>query len=173
MDSFLSKCFYQHGKSYGDAVVIERILRSAACHNLLVYLAIPPHVFGDATKAVKTVLGLVSIPGFARVVLEKPFGRDTESCQALLSVLKEQEWDEADLYRIDHYLGKDMVQTIIPLRQQNPWLNAIWNKSVVQSVHILFKEPFGTEGRGGYFDPCKFGMFLGSLCDTPYSVCDK
>lgn len=123
-------------------------------YNLLVYLAIPPHVFGESTKALKLALKELkpAVPGFLRVVLEKPFGRDTDTCRELLNVLQEQEWLESELYRIDHYLGKEMVQNIMTLRESNPWLKPLWNKDVIQSVHIVFKEPFGTDGRGGYFD---------------------
>jgi glucose-6-phosphate 1-dehydrogenase len=102
----------------------------------------------------KTALAQINspIPGFLRVVLEKPFGRDTETCRALLDTLHKQDWHESELYRIDHYLGKEMVQNILTLRSSNPWLQPLWNKDTIQAVHILFKEPFGTEGRGGYFD---------------------
>jgi glucose-6-phosphate 1-dehydrogenase len=153
VDTFLEKCFYRAGNSYGDWEAILSILQNAASfQNLLVYLSIPPHQFAVATLAVKTALKHVKVNGFLRVVLEKPFGHDTDSCNELLQTLRDQEWKESDLYRIDHYLGKEMVQNILTLREHNPWLSAIWNKDVVSSVHLIFKEPFGTEGRGGYFD---------------------
>lgn len=151
--SFLEMCEYSSGKSYGDWEVILDILQRANADNVLVYLAIPPHVFGETTQAVKTALQHTYVRGFTRVVLEKPFGRDTDSCQALLSTLREQQWSEHDLYRIDHYLGKEMVQNILTMRRHNAWLRPLWNRHTVRSVHIVFKEPFGTEGRGGYFDP--------------------
>ncbi|GAX20257.1 hexose-6-phosphate dehydrogenase [Fistulifera solaris] len=153
IDRFLDLCFYRHGKDYGDKSAISSIFQSCTIiHNLLIYLAIPPQVFTDATLALKQVLSQNRISGFVRIVLEKPFGHDTISCRKLLDSLKEQEWKESELYRMDHYLGKEMVQNILMLRYNNPWLQHIWNKDVIQSVHILFKEPFGTEGRGGYFD---------------------
>eukprot|EP00527_Entomoneis_sp_CCMP2396_P007634 CAMPEP_0198140498 /NCGR_PEP_ID=MMETSP1443-20131203/3639_1 /TAXON_ID=186043 /ORGANISM="Entomoneis sp., Strain CCMP2396" /LENGTH=514 /DNA_ID=CAMNT_0043802931 /DNA_START=91 /DNA_END=1635 /DNA_ORIENTATION=- len=155
MDEFLSKCFYRQGASYGDWQGIQSILDETKCVNILIYLAIPPHVFGDSTGAVmkaRTALTLET-GGFFRVVLEKPFGNDTESCQELLQSLIDQKWPEEELYRIDHYLGKEMVQNILAMRQHNMWLEALWNKNVVQSVHLIWKEDIGTEGRGGYFDP--------------------
>ncbi len=153
INPFLDLCFYRHGKEYGDMLAISSILQCCnKIHNLLVYLAIPPQVFTDATLALKQVLSRNGVPGFVRVVVEKPFGHDTTSCRKLLDSLKEQQWKESELYRIDHYLGKEMVQNILMLRYYNSWLQHIWNKDVIQSVHILFKEPFGTEGRGGYFD---------------------
>ena len=123
VDDFLRLCWYRPGKSYGDAPAVTSILRettttsSSSSSNLLVYLAIPPHVFGDATQAVKTALQSVPMrAGFTRIVLEKPFGRDTDSCRALLNVLKEQEWEERDLYRIDvsrHQLRCDTSSQMI------------------------------------------------------------
>ena len=161
VDEFLSRCFYRAGKSYDDWPILQGILSETndneSLHNLLVYLAIPPHVFSDTTNAVKTAiqhLPVAAVPaGFTRIVLEKPFGQDTASCQQLLASLQEQQWQEDNLYRIDHYLGKEMVQNLLSMRQHNPWLRAIWCKEVVQSVHIIAKEDFGTAGRGGYFDP--------------------
>lgn len=154
VDAFLELCFYSSGKSYGDWAVLWHLLQSNEdwLHNLLVYLSIPPHVFAESTLAVKTALSEAKVPGFVRIILEKPFGHDTDSCNELLQTLKNQAWDEKDLYRIDHYLGKEMVQNILTLRQHNPWLASLWNKDAVESVHLVFKEPFGTEGRGGYFD---------------------
>lgn len=159
VDQFLSICFYRAGKSYGDTVALDSILRdNTPICNLLVYLAVPPHVFSETTAAIRYSMQQMTdpIPGFTRIVLEKPFGNDTASCQVLLDALHHQKWSESNLFRIDHYLGKEMVQNILSMRQNNPWLKALWCKEVVQSVHILFKEPFGTDGRGGYFDP--YGM---------------
>jgi glucose-6-phosphate 1-dehydrogenase len=162
VDDFLSICFYRAGKSYGDTDVVDSIFRdptNTPIHNLLVYLAVPPHVFSETTAAIRYSMQQMTdtpITGFTRIVLEKPFGNDTASCQVLLDALHQQKWSESNLFRIDHYLGKEMVQNILSMRQNNPWLRALWCKEVVQSVHILFKEPFGTDGRGGYFDP--YGM---------------
>lgn len=155
IDDFLRLCYYNSGSSYGDDVVMHEILSGVGdkLHNLLVYLAIPPHVFGESTLALKKALSDLTVPGFTRIVLEKPFGRDTESCNELLQTLRDQEWQESALYRIDHYLGKEMVQNILALRENNPFLKVMWNRELIQSVHIVFKEPITTYGRGGYFDP--------------------
>jgi glucose-6-phosphate 1-dehydrogenase len=152
LHQFLEMCCYRHGTAYSDWQCLQSILQDANCRNVLVYLAIPPHVFGATTGAIQQARRTCPVPGFFRVVLEKPFGRDTATCETLLHTLQEQEWPEEDLYRIDHYLGKEMVQNLVTLRQHNSWLRALWNKDAIQSIHILFKEPFGTEGRGGYFD---------------------
>jgi glucose-6-phosphate 1-dehydrogenase len=158
VDRFLANCFYRQGSSYGDWEAVEVILKETSCQNVLVYLAIPPNVFGESAEAVMRARKTweQQAGGFFRVVLEKPFGRDTASCQELLQTLEKQKWPEHELYRIDHYLGKEMVQNLMTLRQCNPWINTIWNKNTIQAVHLVFKEPFGTEGRGGYFDP--FGI---------------
>lgn len=153
-DAFLNRCFYRNGTAYGDWECIASILKDAQdCKNVLVYLAVPPQVFGETTGAVQRARQtLPARAGWHKIVLEKPFGKDTETCEELLHELEEQKWPEKDLYRIDHYLGKEMVQNIVSMRQHNPWMGALWGKKAVQAVHLIFKEPFGTEGRGGYFD---------------------
>lgn len=109
---FLEKCFYHSGKSYGDEEAYADMVRSI-CHfesqspsatcNRLFYLAIPPNVFGDSAVAIKKV-GM-AIQGWTRVIIEKPFGRDLDTCNELLSTLA-AELKEDQMYRIDHYLGK-------------------------------------------------------------------
>ena len=89
--------------------------------------------------------------GWARVVVEKPFGTDSESSAALSSELAKH-FNEDQVYRIDHYLGKEMVQNLMVLRFANAVFEPVWNRHHVNCVIITFKEPFGTEGRGGYFD---------------------
>jgi glucose-6-phosphate 1-dehydrogenase len=158
VQEFLAKCFYHSGKSYGDekayTEMIQKIANyeakttSAAC-NRLFYLAIPPNVFGETGIAIKST-GMATT-GWTRVIIEKPFGRDLASCQKLLQTLR-KDFEEHHIYRIDHYLGKEVVQNIMLFRFGNSWLEHLWSKDAIQSVTISFKEPFGTEGRGGYFD---------------------
>lgn len=106
--AFLDRCFYRNGRAYGDAACLQTILNDAGDQkNVLVYLAVPPHVFGETTGAIRQAREqLPARPGWFRVVLEKPFGRDLGTCEALLRELEDQKWPEKDLYRIDHYLGK-------------------------------------------------------------------
>ncbi|KAK2682719.1 glucose-6-phosphate dehydrogenase [Fusarium oxysporum f. sp. vasinfectum] len=87
--------------------------------------------------------------------VEKPFGKDLASSRELQKSL-EPDWNEQELFRIDHYLGKEMVKNILILRFGNSFLGATWNRHHIDNVQITFKEPFGTEGRGGYFD--EFGI---------------
>ena len=87
--------------------------------------------------------------------MEKPFGKDLQSSRHLAKALAPN-WKEEEIFRIDHYLGKEMVKNILIMRFGNEFFNATWNRHHIDNVQITFKEPFGTEGRGGYFD--EFGI---------------
>lgn len=150
-DAFLELCTYHHGSSYSDWESIQAALPrdGTILYNLLTYLAIPSVCFEQATASLRRVLLERPLKGWHRLILEKPFGRDLNSCQRLLRTLEGQHYPEASLYRIDHYLGKPVVQNILYLRQ-NSVFGWLWPK--IQSIHVIFKEPNGTRGRGGYFD---------------------
>lgn len=100
-------------------------------------------------------LRLASKELWARVVVEKPFGHDTKSSNQLADALNAL-FTESQIFRIDHYLGKEMVQNIVSLRFANHVFSSVWSRHHIHSVQIVFKEKIGTEGRGGYFD--KFGI---------------
>ena len=121
--------------------------------NRLFYLALPPSVFASVTTMIKQTC--MSPAGWSRVIVEKPFGKDSESSAQLSNHLASL-FREDQLYRIDHYLGKEMVQNLMTLRFGNQIFNPTWNRGSIASVIITFKEPFGTQGRGGYFD--EFGI---------------
>ncbi|MGH0170363.1 UNVERIFIED_CONTAM: hypothetical protein FKN15_067912 [Acipenser sinensis] len=93
--------------------------------------------------------------GWNRVIVEKPFGKDLQSSDQLSNHLSSL-FKEEQIYRIDHYLGKEMVQNLMVLRFGNRIFGPIWNRDSISCVVLTFKEPFGTEGRGGYFD--EFGI---------------
>ncbi|CAG2182366.1 unnamed protein product, partial [Oppiella nova] len=112
--------------------------------------ALPPTIFAKTAEALKSTL--VSKTGWTRLVIEKPFGSDSESSKVLSDALIKQGWDESQIYRIDHYLGKEMVQNILALRFGNRQFEPSWNNQHIANVEILFKEPFGTQGRGDYFE---------------------
>ncbi|KAG6335637.1 hypothetical protein ID866_3453 [Astraeus odoratus] len=116
--------------------------------NRLFYLALPPTVFIPVSQHAKQECYGA---GINRIIVEKPFGKDLDSCRKLLKALKEY-WTEDETYRIDHYLGKEMVKNLLVLRFGNVAMNAAWDKNSISNVQITIKEPFGTEGRGGYFD---------------------
>ncbi|KNA06151.1 hypothetical protein SOVF_183760 [Spinacia oleracea] len=118
----------------------------------LFYLALPPSVYPSVCRMIKlhcmTKSGNV---GWTRVVVEKPFGKDLESAEQLSSQIGEL-FDESQIYRIDHYLGKELVQNMLVMRFANRFFLPLWNRDNIDNVQIVFREDFGTEGRGGYFD---------------------
>ena len=93
--------------------------------------------------------------GWLRLIVEKPFGKDLKSSNELSEHLKKF-YHEEEIYRIDHYLGKEMVQNMIVLRFANQILSRVWNRGSIAAMIIIFKEDIGTQGRGGYFD--EFGI---------------
>lgn len=115
----------------------------------LFYLALPPSVFAEVGAHIKEQTYPEN--GRLRLIVEKPFGHDLASARKLQQDLAPL-FSEEELYRIDHYLGKEMVKNLLVLRFGNELLSGVWNSKHISSVQISFKEAFGTEGRGGYFD---------------------
>lgn len=157
-DEFLDMVSYRsapYDSSEGFVNLEKEINDYDKAHNVeqshrLYYLALPPSVFTQVAKMLKDHCH-PGEKGIARLIVEKPFGHDLESARELQRSLAPL-WKEEELFRIDHYLGKEMVKNLIPVRFANPFLNASWSNRHIRSIQISFKEPFGTEGRGGYFD---------------------
>eukprot|EP01006_Ploeotia_vitrea_P027221 TRINITY_DN60072_c0_g1_i1.p1 TRINITY_DN60072_c0_g1~~TRINITY_DN60072_c0_g1_i1.p1 ORF type:complete len:558 (+),score=41.27 TRINITY_DN60072_c0_g1_i1:691-2364(+) len=154
---FLSMCEYVSG-AYDDSEAFARLDEAMVAKekeklgpaaNRLFYLALPAFMFSAAGNSIKQ--NLMKNDGWNRVVVEKPFGRDLDSSNKLAAELGAL-FREEQVYRIDHYLGKEMVQNFVVFRFANKVLSSVWSHECISNVQITFKEPFGTEGRGGYFD---------------------
>jgi glucose-6-phosphate 1-dehydrogenase len=111
------------------------------------YLAIPPVMFGTVVEK----LGTSGCADNARVVVEKPFGRDLKSAEQLNKILHKV-FPEKQIFRIDHYLGKEATQNVLYFRFANSFLEPIWNRNYVASVQITMAEDFGVQGRGAFYD---------------------
>lgn len=119
--------------------------------NIAFYLAIGPEDFGHVIESLSQVELLSEEYGWRRVVIEKPFGYDLESAQALQRRL-ERYLSEDQIYRIDHYLGKGMVQNVLVFRFANIMLEPIWNRNYIDHIQITHSEDMGISTRGGYYD---------------------
>jgi glucose-6-phosphate 1-dehydrogenase len=111
------------------------------------YLAIPPSMFASVIQGLQQC----GCADNARVIVEKPFGRDLASAQALDRTLHEV-FEESSIFRIDHYLGKEAVQNILYFRFANTFLEPIWNREYIRDVQITMAENFGVQGRGAFYE---------------------
>jgi glucose-6-phosphate 1-dehydrogenase len=118
--------------------------------NRMFYLSVAPKFFDVIAMNIKTS-GLGSTKGWKRLIIEKPFGHDLKSAQELNEKLS-RAFEEEEIYRIDHYLGKTMVQNLEALKFANPALQALWNNQYIANVQITASETVGVEERAGYYD---------------------
>jgi glucose-6-phosphate 1-dehydrogenase len=118
--------------------------------NSLFYLAIAPQLFGPVTLNVKQAK-LLDGQGWNRLVIEKPFGHDYQSAEELNETIRKV-FKEEEIYRIDHYLGKEMIQNIEVIRFANSFFEPLWNNHYIANVQITSSETVGVEERGGYYE---------------------
>lgn len=124
---------------------IKRRIGDRPC--AVAYLAIPPGLFDDVVRG----LASSGLHQDGRLVVEKPFGRDTKSAEELSEIIHRY-YSEPQVFRIDHFLGKEAVQNLLVYRFSNTVLEPIWNRHYVRGVQITIAEDFGVEGRGGFYD---------------------
>jgi glucose-6-phosphate 1-dehydrogenase len=133
---------------YTDPKTFTRLRKALGdCKRPLHYLAIPPSMFATVTEG----LAASGCTDGARVIVEKPFGRDLASAQELNRVLH-RHLAEHDIFRMDHFLGKEPVQNILYLRFANALLEPVWNATHVRSMQITMAEDFGVQGRGAFYE---------------------
>ena len=139
----------------GDyAALRARVERLEAAHGLsgnrVFYIALPPSAFPGTVSGLGEA-GLNRSAGWTRIVLEKPFGRDLASARAL-NELVHGYFDEDQVYRIDHYLGKETVQNLLVFRLANAMFETLWNRDHIEAVQITVAEELGVEQRAGYYE---------------------
>ena len=158
MREFLGRCHYVAGQygsvdSFLDLFQCMRRVECAALSDRIFYMSVPPFLFLDVARAMGNA-GLLTCgeeASWSRVIIEKPFGHDRASSDELVASIA-QVFSEDQTYRIDHYLGKEVIQNLLVLRFANLVFEPIWNSTFIESVRISWKEDIGVGGRGGYFN---------------------
>jgi len=150
---FLNRFRYHQG-SFDDLSAYQRLANDihceSACIHTVFYLAIKPTVFATVIK--NLALAKLNQPcGASRIVVEKPFGEDLKSAR-MLNKLLHQSFQEEQIYRIDHFLGKEMVQNLFVFRFANTMIESLWNRNYIDHVQITVAESMGIENRADYYD---------------------
>jgi len=133
---------------YGDRSTFDSLRKELGeAQHPAHYLAIPPVLFGPVVEHLENS----GCAKGARVVIEKPFGHDLESARALNKIVLGA-FDESQVFRIDHYLGKSPVRNMLIFRFANEFMESFWNRTHIESVQITMAEDFGVQGRGAFYD---------------------
>jgi len=158
IDEFIDKLYYTSVDAKKDTdyqVLKERIMslrkEKEMSGNTVFYLSTPPSLYTVIPEHLAAAGLNDESDGWKRVIIEKPFGYDLESALALKDSLLKN-WTEEQLYRIDHYLGKETVQNVMVTRFSNGIFEPLWNRNYIERVEITSAESIGIEGRGGYYD---------------------
>ena len=147
LDRLLSRLTYVQG-NYNEAATFTRLGEALGkAQHPLHYLAVPPDLFPTVIEG----LSGAGLARGARIIVEKPFGRDYASAQEL-NRIAQAEFPEDSIFRIDHYLGKEAIMNILYFRFANAFLEPIWNRNWISSVQITLAEDFGVSGRGRFYD---------------------
>ncbi len=158
LDAFCSHLYYQSvntsdAQDYGKLVprLDELHDKYQTCGNTLYYMSTPPSLYGVIPECLAAHGLNTEEYGWKRIIVEKPFGYDEKTAQAL-DVQIHRFFEEHQIYRIDHYLGKETVQNLLVLRFSNGWFEPLWNRNFIDYVEITGAESIGVEERGGYYD---------------------
>ena len=158
IDAFAEKIFYQDigGDYISDysglsARISELNQQYQTDHNYIFYLSTPPGVYKDIAKNLSDCGLSDESKGWSRLIVEKPFGYSLETAQNLNAELQ-QYFKESQIYRIDHYLGKETVQNLLVTRFSNSVFEPLWNRNYIRHIEVTNAESIGVEKRGGYYD---------------------